>query len=431
MIFFTKIQGIIKLAQLKYIFKSASSMALVKFLTAPLYILQTVILVRYWGLSARGEVAILTSVTHIIYVLFSLGFANAVLYYVKKQKVDVLGLLKIFFFHCCIVMAIVFIIFQIPSIEKIIMSSIENVKNSSGILYLCLLGFISILAGATLENSLIGSKNIGFLLKIKFIRAFLSCLTYYIIISIFPVDATKLIIFIFTVDFAVSIFSAMIFLFNNKLRHLEYLNFRNFYKFGIKSATHPIYPMTTNYAVVFISSMFIDTYSIGLWSIANSFSSNLVSSIKPLSSITFSETIGKKQDVVKATLFSTVFILIFGFAILSLLLFYLIEPFLVFAYGPEASSAAILVKFLLPILLVQVLVGQFSAVILAMNFGVHLSIILIVASLSFIIVLMKFVILYDLWGIIYALGTIRAFVLISIILLALYVIRLKNFESNG
>ena len=129
MIFFTKIQGIIKLAQLKYIFKSASSMTLVKFLTAPLYILQTVILVRYWGLSARGEVAILTSVTHIIYVLFSLGFANAVLYYVKKQKVDVLGLLKIFFFHCCIVMAIVFIIFQIPSIEKIIPETFKEYFN--------------------------------------------------------------------------------------------------------------------------------------------------------------------------------------------------------------------------------------------------------------------------------------------------------------
>lgn len=431
MFFFTKIQHIIKLAQLKYIFRSASSMALAKFLTVPLYILQTIILVRYWGLSARGEVAILTSITHIIYVLFSLGFANAVLYYLKKQKVDVLGLLKIFFFHCCIVMAIVVIIFQIPSIEKIIMSSIENVKNSSGILYLCLLGFISILASATLENSLIGSKKIGFLLKIKLIRAISSCLTYYVVISVFSVDVTKLIIFIFIVDFVVSIFGATVFLFYNKLRRLEHLNLKNFYKFGMKSAIHPIYPTTTNYGVVFISSMFLDTYSIGLWSIANSFASNLVSSIKPLGSITFSETIGQKKDVVKATLFSTVFILIFGFIVLSLLLFHAIEPFLVFAYGPEASSATILVKFLLPILLAQLVVGQFSAVILSMNFGFHLSVIYISASLFFMIVLAKFVVLYDLWGIIYALAAIRALVLISIILLTFYVIRSKNFESNA
>ena len=429
MILFPKIQRIIKLAQLKYIFKSASSMALVKLLTVPLYILQTVILVRYWGVSARGEVAILNSVTQIIYVLFSLGFANAVLYYMKKQQVDVLGLLKIFFFHCCTVSAVVVIIFQIPNTEKIIMSSSENVKNSSGILYLCLLGFLSIFGSATLENSLIGSKKIGFLLKIKLIRAIFSCLTYYIVISAFPVDTIKLILFIFIIDVLVSIFGATVFLFNNKLSHSGLLNFGNFYKFGVKSAAHPIYPMTTNYGVVFISSMFLDTYSIGLWSIANSFASNLVSSVKPLGSITFSETIGQKKDVVEATLFSTIFILVFGFAILFLLLFFAIEPFLVFAYGVEASSAAILVKVLFPILLAQVVVGQISAVLLSMNFGFHLSTIYIIASLFFIMFLMKFVILYDLWGIIYALGTVRVFVLISTSLLGFYVIRSKNFES--
>lgn len=399
----------------RFIVNSAGLMGIAKIITIPLYFLQAVILVRYWGVSARGEYAILTSFVQVPYVLLSFGLPSALLYFIKKYQTSLFEIMKLLFFHLVLCVLIIISVFLIPITETWIEKIIRNFQNTNYYLYVILVGFLSIFFNSILENYLIGKAKIIIISSIKVFRASISLLITFLVVSSYTIEIFKLVAFIFLIDLIISLISISYMLTFNSRRKDEYFPVVDFYKFGLKSAVHPIYPLSTNHGIVFISSMFLDTHSIGIWSIANSFSNFFISLLKPINSITFSSSIGEVKLKTDKILIDTSMVLIFCCTGVFALAYISVEPFIGFAFGESAVASTPFVLYLIPILLVQIVSGQISAVLLSKNFGLYLSFIYLLASCIVIWELMLFIPIFGILGIVYSLIGVRALVLVAML----------------